>query len=134
MELNIQKKSSIWQKKFCGQYNMKTIDLGNGAECKIYNNGSKCWFVNDKLHRTDGPAIEYASGSKFWYLNGTLHRSDGPAIECANDDKYWFLNGEFHRTDGPAIEHIDGSQEWYINGKQYSEEEFEMAKEVLWAI
>jgi hypothetical protein len=31
--------------------------------------GTKYWFLNDKLHRTDGPAIEYATGDKLWYLN-----------------------------------------------------------------
>ncbi len=36
----------------------------------VYDNGSKEWFLNDKLHREDGPAIEYASGTKYWYLNG----------------------------------------------------------------
>jgi hypothetical protein len=25
----------------------------------------------------------YANGHKHWYLNGKLHREDGPAIECA---------------------------------------------------
>ena len=33
----------------------------------------------------------YNDGSKFWYLNGELHREDGPAVECVGD-KYWYLN------------------------------------------
>ena len=32
-------------------------------------NGTKRWRLNDKLHRVDGPAIEYADGNKYWYLN-----------------------------------------------------------------
>ena len=28
------------------------------------------WYLNDKLHRVDGPAVEYADGVKKWYLNG----------------------------------------------------------------
>ena len=28
------------------------------------------WYLNDQLHREDGPAIEYPSGSKCWYFNG----------------------------------------------------------------
>jgi hypothetical protein len=32
--------------------------------------GSKCWFLNNQLHRTDGPAVELADGIKRWYLNG----------------------------------------------------------------
>ena len=37
---------------------------------EIYSNGDKFWYLNDVLHREDGPAIEYANGEKFWYLNG----------------------------------------------------------------
>ena len=59
----------------------------------VYDNGSKSWYINDKLHREDGPAAEYANGSKHWYLNGKLHRKDGPAIEDANGSKSWYLNG-----------------------------------------
>ena len=73
--------------------------------------GTKWWFLNGKLHRVDGPAIEYANGTKWWYLNGELHRVDGPAVEFANGDKYWFLNGELHRENGPAIEYANGNKE-----------------------
>jgi hypothetical protein len=90
---------------------MKIINLSNGAECRIDENGDKSW-----------------------HLNGKLHRADGPAIECANGYKSWHLNGKLHRTDGHAIEHADGDKWWFINGKEYSEEDFEMAKEVLWAV
>ena len=62
------------------------------------------------------------------------HRTDGPAVELANGIKFWCLNGKLHRTDGPAIEYANGNKEWYINGKEYSEEDFNMIKEVLWAI
>ena len=34
----------------------------------------------------------YDNGDKFWYLNGKLHREDGPAIECTSGDKSWCLN------------------------------------------
>ena len=30
----------------------------------------------------------------FGYLNGKLHREDGPAMEWANGSKSWFLNDE----------------------------------------
>jgi hypothetical protein len=60
---------------------------------KVYPNGDKFWYLNDKLHREDGPAVEWANGDKYWYLNGKRHREDGPAVEQANGDKYWYLNG-----------------------------------------
>jgi hypothetical protein len=28
------------------------------------------WYVNGKLHRTDGPAVECDDGAKSWYVNG----------------------------------------------------------------
>jgi hypothetical protein len=69
--------------------------------------GTKRWYLNGNLHRTDGPAIEYVSGSKEWYLNGNLHRTDGPAVELASGSKCWYLNGKRHREDGPAVEYSD---------------------------
>ena len=63
------------------------------------------------------------SGDKYWYLDGKLHREDGPAVEYVNGDKPWYLNGERHREDGPAIEYDDGSNLWYLNGKKLTEEE-----------
>jgi hypothetical protein len=32
--------------------------------------------------------------NKWWYLNDKLHREDGPAVEGANGDKWWYLNDE----------------------------------------
>ena len=61
---------------------------------RVSENGSKAWYLQDKLHREDGPAIERADGSKFWFLNGQRHREDGPAIEWADGIKQWFLNGQ----------------------------------------
>ena len=34
-------------------------------------------------------------GTKRWYLNGKLHRGEGPAVEWASGTKEWFLNDEF---------------------------------------
>jgi len=61
---------------------------------KVYDNGSKSWYLNDKLHRVDGPAIEWASGSKEWWLDDKLHRTNGPAVEYADGTKEWYLDGK----------------------------------------
>lgn len=37
---------------------------------KVYPNGSKFWWLNEELHREDGPAIEWSDGRKEWHLNG----------------------------------------------------------------
>ena len=60
---------------------------------KVYEDGTKSWYLNGERHREDGPAIEWADGDKSWYLNGERHREDGPAAECADGTKFWYLNG-----------------------------------------
>ena len=90
----------------------------------VYDNGSKHWYLNGKLHRKDGPAIEDANGRKSWYLNGKRHREDGPASEYADGSKSWYLNGKLHREDGPAVEYADGYKAWYLNGVPLTEAEF----------
>jgi hypothetical protein len=83
--------------------------------CEVTPRDDKHWYLNGKLHRVDGPAIEYTGGAKYWYLNGKRHRVDGPACECANGTKEWWLNGKYHRVDGPAVEWANGTKEWWLN-------------------
>jgi hypothetical protein len=66
----------------------------------------------------------YDSGTRCWYLNGKFHREDGPAIESYDGSRYWYLNSKYHREDGPACEYADGSRCWYLNDVEYTEEEF----------
>ena len=66
--------------------------MTNKPICETYGNGDKHWLLNGDLHRTDGPAFEWAEGTKAWYLNGKRHRTDGPAIEYASGNKSWYLN------------------------------------------
>ena len=73
----------------------------------IDEEGSNVWYLNDKYHREDGPAIEWVNGNKWWYLHGKLHRVDGAAEEYTNGNKVWFLNGEIHREDGPAVDCVN---------------------------
>jgi hypothetical protein len=91
---------------------------------KVFESGFKEWYWNGKLHREDGPAIEWADGSKSWYLNGKHHREDGPAYEWADGTKGWWLNGKLHREDGPAVECASGYKEWWLHGQRLSEQAF----------
>ena len=61
------------------------------------------YFKEGKLHREDGPAIEYANGDKLCYKEGKRHREHGPAIENADGNKYWYKEGKRHREYGAAI-------------------------------
>ena len=70
---------------------------------KVYNNGTKAWYLNDKIHREDGPAVELANGDKSWYLNGkklteaehkaatSKHTCEGKIVEI--DGKKYQLKG-----------------------------------------
>ena len=41
----------------------------NKPECITFSYGTKAWFLNGKLHREEGPAVERPDGTKEWYLN-----------------------------------------------------------------
>jgi hypothetical protein len=86
---------------------MITLYLQGGNK-RVYtvlvdSDGGRSWYLNNMLHREDGPAVEWADGTKWWCLNDRLHREDGPAIEVANGI---------------------GTKKYYLNGEQLTEEEF----------
>jgi len=121
----------------------QTLEVINNewSGCVTDDYGNKEWYLNNELHREDGPAIENVDGSKEWWvlgkqhredgpaaedrwgkewwLNGKLHRIDGPAQEKENGDKKWYINGKLHREDGPAIEEVNGDKEWWLKGKRH---------------
>jgi len=88
------------------------------------SHGDKEWFLNGERHRLDGPARICSNGTKFWYQNGLLHRIDGPALEFNCGTRFWYQNDELHRLDGPAKEYAGGYKQWFIEGKELTEEEF----------
>jgi hypothetical protein len=84
--------------------------------------GTRQWWLNGRLHREDGPALETKEGDRVWYHAGLFHRADGPAFEMANGDRLWFARGVVHRVDGPAVERSDGLRMWYLNGELHRED------------
>lgn len=58
-----------------------------------------------------------------WYVDGKLHRIGGPAIEKLHI-REWRNKGKLHREDGPAVESIDnlvyGGYKYWIDGKPIS--------------
>ena len=63
--------------------------------------------------------VELPNGDKFWYKKKKLHREDGPAIEYNDGSKVWSKEGTYHRINGPAIEYSDGTKEWWIENILY---------------
>ena len=87
-------------------------------DIKIDKFSTKYYYVNNVLHREDGPAVEYVNGSKCWYKNGNIHRDGGPAMEFVDGRKYWYKNGKRHREYGPAIEYKE-VKFWFLNDILY---------------
>jgi hypothetical protein len=61
--------------------------------------GNKYYYLNDKYHRENGPAVIRWNGDKEWWLYGLPHRENGPAkiykASCSHKTlKYWYLHGE----------------------------------------
>ena len=74
--------------------------------------------------------IRDADGDGEWYVEDKLHREDGPAIEF-NEYKAWYIEDKLHRLDGPAVEYSDGGKLWWVEGVARSEEEFnELTRDV----
>ena len=88
-------------------------------DIRIDKYGNKRHYVNNVLHRENGPAVEYANGCAFWYKNGELHKEDGPACIYASGEKHWYKNGKLHREDGPAVEYVNEGKRWWLNNKCY---------------
>ena len=88
---------------------------------KVVNHYGDVFYFNakGKLHRLDGPAVEYSYGTKEWWNNNSLHRDDGPAVEFSNGKKVWWVCNNLHRLDGPALLFLD-IQHWYIKHKEYT--------------
>lgn len=107
------------------------------------------WYLGDRLHREDGPALDLSSGYQEWCLFGNLHREDGPAViddrgelwyyhgkhysEQQFKDKFplpvkgadgtvkWWLGKLLHRENGPAIEYACGDKMWFYQGSLHRE-------------
>jgi hypothetical protein len=61
--------------------------------------GTRWWYRDGKLHREDGPAIEWADCYRAWYRDGKLHREDGPAIEWPTVYRAWYRDGKFIKSE-----------------------------------
>jgi len=92
-------------------------------QVKVFDDRTE-WYQYGKLHRKNGPAVEYNTGTKVWYLDGNRHREGGPAYEGSLGIRAWYKHGLIHREDGPAYETDDGDKEFWLNGEKYFELDF----------
>lgn len=38
--------------------------------------------------------VDRVGTARMWFLDGKLHREDGPAVECPDGSRFWYRNGE----------------------------------------
>ena len=62
---------------------------------KVYNDKIK-WYLKGKLHREDGPAVEYNDGYKEWFIDG----------EQLTEEEF---NARLNSCNGKVIE-VDGKK------------------------
>ena len=62
-----------------------------------YNNGDIIYYKKyTKIkHNSYGPAMLYVNGCKVYYINDKYHRLDGPAILWSSFRGSYYINGEF---------------------------------------
>lgn len=60
---------------------------------RISNSGTIWWFLNNNVHRVNGPAITSQSGIRYWLLNNNVHRVNGPAVIDQHGDVEYWING-----------------------------------------
>ena len=92
-----------------------TTILGNGETITKHHNSF------NQLHSSEGPAV-YTPYSEEWWLNGKLHRTNGPAI-LINKPNYiraeWWKDGTLHRDNNkPVIIDSDGTIEYWELGSK----------------
>jgi hypothetical protein len=51
------------------------------------SNGDLIWYYKGKVHREDGPAIDYPNGYKAWYLNGIKYSQEEWFEMLSDEDK-----------------------------------------------
>jgi len=83
----------------------------------LFEDGSKEWWANGKLHREDGPAVIYNKYTEFLHFNLYKHRK----FFCNMTNifpgyKQWWVDGRPHRENAPAIIDSFGSEIYYLNG------------------
>ena len=67
-------------------------------EVHVSSQGTKSWHLNGKLHREDGPAVEYSDGTKHWYLNDLKYSESDYRTEMNTcDGKTVVIDGKEYR-------------------------------------
>ena len=74
-------------------------------------------------------SVTVTDNAEYWFKNGRLHRENGPAIQFKDGDNRWYKNGKLHRENGPAVDFPKGyCKKWYVNGTKLTKSQFKSWK------
>jgi len=98
---------------FMNEFFKEEFKIGDSTKVRItrYNTIEESYYVNDQLHREDGPAYtiyERYSGKivrQIYYINGKTHRRNGPAIICY-DEKGFIVAQAYYFNDEKVGERL----------------------------
>lgn len=92
-----------------------------------------CYYSNDTLHNTEGPAVIFENGRKLYYLwdclikeelpDGTIIDYDSPRVEKTDSCIEYYNYEKLHSTDGPAVIYSNGDKYWFQYGKIHRDED-----------
>ena len=73
------------------------------------------------VRHVGGEAIAYRRKTyeTLQWVDEILHRVDGPAMIMGDGQEYWRQNSVLHRLDGPAVIYPDGTECFWINGRNF---------------
>ncbi len=49
---------------------IKLVYVPNTYDVEVFEDGSECWYLNGKIHRENGPALNGPFNTEEYYLNG----------------------------------------------------------------
>lgn len=90
--------------------------------------GIKCWFRDNKFHRTNGPARIWPIDNVEYWVNGELlnenereymHKTNIKLEISMWGLRTWWKQRLLHRHNHAAIIWSNGDSDWYVNGKKH---------------
>lgn len=88
-----------------------SVSYANTKQHMIGIQLTSCTLGNQTL-----PAVVYSDGTRMYYLDGKLHNTNGPAMVYPDGTRMYYVNGQLHNTNGPAAIYSNGTIMYYVNG------------------
>ena len=79
-------------KYYCAKWRLNAKIEKQHGPTVIFNNNIESWFLEEEPHRFVKPSLFCENEYEAWHQFGKLHRIDGPAVNWYGEKK-WYQNG-----------------------------------------